>query len=386
MKYNKFLFLIALFLILAPFNAYSEEDSPLEILFFYSSHCKACLGVKNDFLPGLEEKYKDKITVIYLNTKERDNLSKLIALSSFYGLEDSKVPTVFCEGELMVGKEPIEEKLPLIIDSCSSKRKFMFFDSAFEKGIIEEKFKSLSVFLIISAGLLDGINPCAFAVIIFFISFLTCYGYKKRELIIIGSSYILAVFIAYLLIGLGLFSFLYSLEYFYAIMKIFYISVALLCFLLCFLSLYDFIKFLKTKEAGQSLLQLPKFVKLKIHKVIGDEFRQRPERGGKIIALFLSALGVGFAVSVLEAICTGQVYIPVITSVLKNPHLKQRSILYLVTYNLMFILPLVVVFLCALWGITSLQFSNFLKKRFGVIRLSMAILFAGLGVFLLWTL
>ena len=47
---------------------------------------------------------------------------------------------------------------------------------------------------------------------IFFISFLALQGYRQRELILIGSVFILAVFLTYLGIGLGIFNFFYHVR------------------------------------------------------------------------------------------------------------------------------------------------------------------------------
>jgi cytochrome c biogenesis protein CcdA len=98
----------------------------------------------------------------------------------------------------------------------------------------------------------------------------------------------------------------------------------------------------------------------------------------------LSALTVGFLVSVLEAVCTGQVYLPTITFVLKATPLKLHALGYLALYNIMFIVPLFVIFLFALLGATSEDFSRFMKRHLAAIKLLMAVLFFALGIFLLW--
>lgn len=377
-------FLLVLFFLLCIFNAYPQQKSSLDIFFFHSPVCKACLIVKEEFLVELEKIYQDNINIIFLNIKENDNLHKLKALTTHFGLKEAKVPAVFCAGQLIVGRSNIIRRLPAIIERSLDKKVPLFVMPLIEKSAVEDEFRNFSLLAIMGAGILDGINPCAFTVIIFFISFLAFYGYRRKEQIIIGSSYILAIFVTYLLIGIGLFGFLYSMRYFYTTMKLFYLIVALFCFLLSILSFYDYLKFCKTKDAQGSILQLPRYFKRKIHSVIGDEFRDKGVSKKKLITLFIGALSVGFMVSILEGICTGQVYLPVIVSVLKNPALRPKALMYLFIYNLMFIIPLVIVFLAVLGGISSVRFSDFLKAKFGLIRICMGILFLGLGIFLLW--
>jgi cytochrome c biogenesis protein CcdA len=56
---------------------------------------------------------------------------------------------------------------------------------------------------VVLAGLVDGLNPCAFATIIFFVSYLSLSGKKGKEILITGASFTVGVFIAYLLVVLG---------------------------------------------------------------------------------------------------------------------------------------------------------------------------------------
>ena len=56
------------------------------------------------------------------------------------------------------------------------------------------------------AGLLDGLNPCAFATIVFMVNLLLLLGHSRRRILEVGLTYSAAVFVTYLLIGLGLFN------------------------------------------------------------------------------------------------------------------------------------------------------------------------------------
>jgi cytochrome c biogenesis protein CcdA len=104
----------------------------------------------------------------------------------------------------------------------------------------------------------------------------------------------------------------------------------------------------------------------------------------RLARLVLSALITGFLVSILEAVCTGQMYLPTITFILKTTTLKLKAFTYLLVYNIMFIIPLVVIFLLALFGVTSQQFAQFIRKHMVSIKLLMAVVFISLGVLLVW--
>ena len=389
--------------------AYSQTQAPLEIpnrptgktkfltgqapenhklIIFYSPNCHKCIETKAQLIPDIEKEFKGRIQIEYRDITDIENYKLLLSLKEKYGSKlENILPVFYFQGHFLNGRGQIKEGLRVLISQSLSQR--LQWKQGLPSIDLLAYFKTFEPFAVISAGLTDGINPCAFTVIVFFISFLSLQGYKKRELIIIGLSFIFAVFITYLAIGLGLFSFLYKLSGFWIISKIFNLTVGVLSIILGILALYDFFKFKRTAQTEGLLLQLPQAVKNRIHSLIGLHYRRTKEEGGKalkvhILRLALSALIVGFLVSILEAVCTGQVYLPTITFVLKASHLKLQALGYLILYNIMFIVPLFIIFLFALMGVTSEQFSKVLKRHLSAIKIVMAILFFGLGIFLLW--
>jgi hypothetical protein len=62
--------------------------------------------------------------------------------------------------------------------------------------------------------------------------------------------------------------------------------------------------------------------------------------------------------------------------------LRAGGSLYLLLYNLLFILPLAVVFGMAYYGTTSVELGLLLKRRTGAVKLGTAVVFAALAVWL----
>jgi len=296
-------------------------------------------------------------------------------------------PVFYFEGQFLNGRADIKNNLRQIILQSLNK------PSHRQEGLpsidLVAHFKTFKTVGIIAAGLGDGINPCAFTVIVFFISYLALQGYRKKELIVIGLSFILAVFLTYFLIGLGLFNVIYSLDKFLLVRKIFNISIGILSIILGILSLYDLFKFKKSGQTEGMILQLPRVVKNQIHSLIGWHYRKSKEEKGEVskphtFRLIISALVTGFLVSFLELVCTGQLYLPTLKFTLKTTPLKLQALGYLLLYNFLFIAPLFIVFLCALLGATSEQFSKIFKRHFLSVKILLAFLFFALGIFLLW--
>lgn len=384
-----FFILICLVALFGPAYGKDEQMSLPKLTIFYSPACHRCVEVKAGIMPYIEKEFRVRVEIEYLDIGLLDNYKLMLGLMEKYGQNiDRGVPLFYMNGAFLSAKDLTREKLEgFIFESLGRYYK----EEGFVAIDLISYFKGFAPLAVTGAGLIDGINPCAFTVIVFFISFLAVQGYKKRELLGIGFSFIFAVFVTYLLLGLGIFNFLYRLEGFWLLTRVINISIGVFSIILGVLAVCDFIKFKKTKDTQGLFLQLPQSVKTKIHYVIGLHYRRKQAVEAKedrpqkhILKLALTALLTGFLVSLLEAVCTGQTYLPTISFILKTAPLKIEALGYLLLYNLMFIVPLLIIFLFALLGVTSQQFSDFLKKRLLIIKALMAIVFFGLGAFLIW--
>lgn len=362
-----------------------DSSAPAKLIIFHSPSCHQCIQAKQEVMPGIEKEFKDKVVFEYLDVSQIENYKLLLGLlqANKQGLK-YQTPLFYLGGKFLTADGKLSVNLRNFIILGIKRNSACELNSA----DLVAHFRSFVPAAVVLAGLSDGINPCAFTVIVFFISFLALQGYRKRELIFIGLSFILAVFLTYLGIGLGIFNFFYSFAGFWAVTHLLNIVIGSLSMILGVLAIYDFIEFKKTASTEGLILQLPKPIKESIHKVIGFFYRKsQPEKQGKskpaLSKLIFSALISGFLVSLLEAICTGQVYLPTISFVLKSTTLKLEALGYLLLYNFMFIVPLIVIFALALLGVTSQQFSGFLKKHLGLVKILMAGIFFGLGIYLL---
>ncbi|MEW6379563.1 MAG: hypothetical protein AB1611_08130 [bacterium] len=231
---------------------------------------------------------------------------------------------------------------------------------------IADRFQKLGPLAVLGSGLLDGVNPCAFATIIFLISWLAFIGKKDKELLWVGSSFTLAVFLTYLLIGLGMLQALKKLSAVKGVRFVVFLAMALVTFIFGILSISDYIKVRQGKTRDVAL-QLPKRIKMLIHKVIKEKTNVK--------GIAAAAFVMGVTVSLLELACTGQVYLPTIIAVTGIPSLKLHATLYLILYNLAFVLPLVVVFLITYKGTSSKQLAGIMERHLATTKLLTAVFF-----------
>ena len=93
----------------------------------------------------------------------------------------------------------------------------------------------------------------------------------------------------------------------------------------------------------------------------------------------------GFMVSILDFACTGEIYLPTLIFISNVPEFRANALVYLLLYNLMFVVPLILVFLFTYWGTSSQRWAELTKQHFGAIKLIMAALFFGLAILLITT-
>ena len=390
MKNKKSQFLAAVFfLFLGIFLIPAYGDDAPSLLVFHSPTCQRCLKVKKEIIPRIEAEFKGRIRIEYRDIAEIKDYVSMLGLKEKYAKNIVlELPVFFMNGKLLNGAGDVKANLEGLINASLE-------EGPGKKGAIlgvdlVSRFKGIRPLAVAGAGLTDGINPCAFTVIVFFISYLAFQGYRKLELVIVGFSFIFTVFLTYFLIGLGIFNFLYRLEGFWLLTKIFNVSIGIFSLILGILAIYDLLRFSRTRDAEGQLLQLPKVVKNQIHSVIGRHYRKAKATDGQkrgalgLARLVLGTLITGFLVSILEAVCTGQLYLPTLAFILKTTPLKAKALIYLVIYNIMFVIPLFIIFLLALLGVTSGAFARFIRKHLVSVKLLMAIVFISLGIFLVW--
>lgn len=354
---------------------------PIHIAYFEQAGCQECARTEYD-LQVIREQYP-QVVVESFSIEEGENKALNEWLCDKYGVAEKQrlsTPMIFVGDQVLIGAETyLESLLPAVAQyaETGAERTWANFDPQVgEQGILD-RFRSFGVLTVLGAGLIDGLNPCAFATLVFFISYLAFTGRRGRDILFVGLFFSLGVFLTYLLVGLGLLKVVQSLSFFTALGRWVYLVTALLCVVLAALTFRDFFK-AREGKVGEMTLKLPLRLRRRIHQVIREGAQMRAFVG---VAFF-----TGFVVSLIELACTGQVYLPTIVYVLSQPELAARAFFYLVLYCLMFILPLIVVFVLSYFGTTSEQLGQFVNRNTAAIKLATGAVFVGLALWMTWSL
>lgn len=392
-KMRKFLFVIVLSL--SVFFSYSFAQ---EYFYFHGNGCSHCVKVEKFFNENdLVSKYNIKELEIYFN---RNNLKTFSDYIEKLWIDPNKawVPFLVIDSEnecdYVAGDKKIiwffQEKL--IQDStkvCEEWEDCPHFDCNDENcphlncgeidekdiswGISSEKWDFTSKWsrrrffgIMLPAAFADSINPCAFAVMLILLSSILTKTKSKRKAIISGFVFALSVFLSYFAMGLGLFSALATATNTFVIK----IIVWILWILVWLANLKDFFWYGKW-----FIMEVPLAWRPKMQKVI------------KWAVSPLWAFVVGFLVSLFLLPCTSGPYFTILgylASESKNLH--TRWYIYLIVYNIIFILPMVlIVLLVWLWFKSAEELAELKSKNAKLIHLIVWLLMLGLWIYVLLT-
>ncbi len=244
-------------------------------------------------------------------------------------------------------------------------------DTSTATSSILTRFRGLNVAAILLAGLIDGINPCAFATILFFVSYLAISHRSRKEMLLVGGAFTLGVLVTYFAVGVGAMRLLALVEVARGVGLVLYSLMALACLVLAVLSLRDYALARRGKLADMSL-NLPDKLRERIHRRI---------RAGRGASVGVAAV-TGVVISLLELACTGQVYLPTISYVMGVPEMRASALGYLALYNLAFILPLLAVLSLTAYGVSTRTFQTLFTRHAAKSKLAIAALFLVLGALL----
>ena len=353
-----------------------------EYIFFYWNGCSHCAKVEKFFDENnIEGKYDLEMKEIYFN---RDNLKEFQEYIEKLWIGSSKagVPFLVIENEnecdyVAWDKKIIsffQEKLDAESENfeCNQENCPDLNCSEINSGDVqwtvesdEENHRSF-LGIMIPAALADSINPCAFAVILLLLSSILIETKDKKKAILAGFLFALAVFLSYLAMWLGLFSALASATNTVIIKWI----VWILGIIVWLANLKDFFWYGEWFRMEVPLARRPT-----MHKVI--------KRATSPIWAFV----VWFLVSLFLLPCTSGPYITILGYLAsENSAVNTRWLIYLIIYNLIFILPMIWITLLVWLGVKSAEeLAAFRHKNIKIIHLIVWLLMLGLWIYVLVT-
>ncbi|MFQ5684485.1 MAG: cytochrome c biogenesis CcdA family protein [Candidatus Binatia bacterium] len=213
---------------------------------------------------------------------------------------------------------------------------------------------------VIVTGLLDSVNPCAFAVILLLLAFLFTIRKSRRQILWLGALYVGVIFIVYFAIGLGVLSTVRLSEDPHFVARIG-------SYLLIGLGVLNLIEY-----------AWPDFpIKLHMPAIAHKKMNQLLK-----VATVPATMGVGFIVGLCTFPCSGGIYVSVIT-LLNAKTTMVWGLAYLALYNLLYILPLVIILLAVGNRVVAKQLGSWERQHALGLRLGFGLVMIALGVVML---
>lgn len=351
------------------FSCFAE--APVRIELFFETGCSECETVTRDVLPALAENTSVPFKIELRDIGIISNYLQLVSYQKALGVtEDEAVSIVVGEQRFLNGLAEIQTGLFAAVEAAKTVAPS---DEKRQDGrqVLRDRIRRFSLLAVLVAGLTDGLNPCAITTLIFFMGLLASSGVRGRRMLVMASGFCLASFITYTLIGLGLLHSLRWLEGWDLVARVINVILLAALVMLSGLSFRDAWRFHRTGKASSVSLKLPSSVKRLIHNSL--------RRGIQSRALFLGGALAGLSVTVLESVCTGQMYLPALATVIRSGDGHAREWSLLLAYNAAFILPLIVVTILTLKGLSSRSLMDWGQREVVVGKVLLGVVFLALA-------
>ncbi|MCF8335914.1 MAG: hypothetical protein K9H65_04860 [Bacteroidales bacterium] len=349
--YIKILFL--LFISILPLNGYSGKK-PVEVLFFYEKGCPHCARVERFLNERIKPNYSVEIKQHEIHQSENARL-----LSRFAELYNTEVstPSIVVGDTIIRGDE--RKSLRLIEESV---RNAVRNEAPSPLTLLNNRRsikRNISLSAVLSAAVVDAINPCACAVLTLLLGTILVGRKNRAHVIKAGLAFTASTLVSYLLMGLGLF---YAISI-AGIQQYIYIGVSTLAILIGMGNLKDYLWPEKwfTMEVPQS-------------------WRPKLERITSRVTSVPGAFGIGFLVSIFLLPCTSGPYIVVI-GMLSEASSRLMAVWLLIIYNIIFILPFIAITLGVGYGLTTTaRVEKLRKEKLKKIHLTTGFVMLAIGI------
>jgi len=214
---------------------------------------------------------------------------------------------------------------------------------------------------VVFTGLLDSINPCAFAVILLLIAFLFTMRQSRQRVVQLGLVYIGMIFLVYFSIGLGILRAVsFSQDPHFVARAGSWLLIGLGA-----INLAEYF--------------FPRFpIKLHMPAAAGDKTNEWLKK-----ATVPATVGVGFLVGLCTFPCSGGIYVSIIT-LLNAKTTLGWGVGYLALYNVLFVLPLLAILAAAGNRLTAKRWAAWERGHARRIRLWYGLAMVALGAAMLF--
>ncbi|OHE27910.1 MAG: hypothetical protein A2084_04445 [Tenericutes bacterium GWC2_39_45] len=356
----------------SPLNSIAADET-YDAVYFGSLYCTICQNLETEDLAFERLEAQGVMVQKIILEEDSDNTSLFRNYQFTFDVSsnESMVPIIFVGDRYFAGRTDINNA----IDS------FEIRDIAQSTQMLEIMVappSDFSLVYFILLGFVDGVNPCAIAMLLLFISLLG-FTKKKSILIPVALTFISAIFISYFLFGTILYQYLYQLRFLSFLVKTIPWIIVGISGILFLLNFYDFIVTMLQKY-NLVKNQLPRGIQ-KFNRKMMERFTKKMDEGSK--SIYVITFLIGLIISFTEFLCTGQAYLTAILHLIHFTDNVGRGLLLLAIYNLIFVLPLIIITLIAYKTQSIQSVSILMREKLHWIKLFNSIVFLAILIYYL---
>lgn len=348
------------------------------MLYFYGLGCPHC-EVAKYYLDDLQQDYPQMNVTALEVTANVENREFMLAYLAWHNWTRTGTPQLVYGEHLYYGDRAIRTDVRPDIEACREEG-CPCVTAPFGSDYVPSQPEGggmLTILGVATSGFIDGINPCAFAVMVFFLSYLRLVSRQKGVAELAGVAYIVGVYVTYLLLGVGLLAIIGR----FGIGNVIQLPVALFSMSVGAVSLWDAYRTRRGGAEGMKL-QMPARFKEWSRTLIRDTLGIRQGRAFSRRYIVGVSFVLGAVVAAFELPCTGEMYLPIL-SLLYHYGLA-AALPFLLFYNFMFVLPLIGLFVVVLEGASSQRILSFTKKHVSLMKAATGLVLIALGCYLIW--
>lgn len=362
-------------------NAAPQDKVRLE--FFFEEGCASCLEVRQAVFPELELRYGGYYDLMERDIGVQSNYLALIHYQEATRIKDNEPVSMVVDGrEYLAGVALIRVQLFPALDNALARRLSggpadlpEVAARPDDVSILRQRVDRFTLLGVISVAAVDSLNPCAISALVFFVSLMAAARLTVSRMWLSGLAFLAGCYLTYFALGVGLLKVLGCLvalrEWRPALDLL--LMTGMVC--LALLSFTDAYRYHRTGRGANVSLKLPLRIQNLVHRVM--------RRGLKSHHWVLGGFGVGVAVTLLESVCTGQVYVPALAMMLKSGHTIWRCTFYLLVYNAVFVMPLLIVLGLTCAGLQTASLVAWSRNNVVVSKILLGVLFVGLTALML---
>jgi glutaredoxin len=322
----------------------------IQVIDYYGATCPHCADTKA-LLEELGQEYEIELIEKEVSSNA-GNRAELFEAYKEFGVDPNEggVPTLVVEGKAMIIGTLTEEQWRNILDDCVSNDcpEGVFTSETIDSGKplvnpIEEtdEYQALTLWGLVAAAVVDSLNPCTIAVMVMLLG-LILISEGRKKMLLAAITFIFVIFVCYILLGLGILQVMGDP----GLTNIFFSAATVGLLVLSIMEINAYLSY----HPGFFAVEMPMFLRPHAKKAI-EGATSLP--GVAVAALFCSLFLLP---------CSSGPYLVVLAIISKAVTLN--AIFYLLLYNVIFVLPMVIIAGAVYFGYTTVEKVGEAKEKY----------------------